>query len=81
VIKAKVAGSISMRPVATATRRVLALPPTSTMWAWPWSSKWVSVVGVWLMAVSIQRVYKEFTRSGHHTRLELGKDSFETQIP
>jgi hypothetical protein len=53
------------------------------MWAWPWSSKWVSVAGVWLwlMAVVIKRVYRKFTRCGHHTGLELGKDSFETQIP
>jgi hypothetical protein len=64
-------------------RRVLALLPTSTMWAWPWSSKWVSVAGVWLwlMAVGIKRVYRKFTRCGHHTGLELGKDSFEIQIP
>lgn len=42
---ASVAGCISMRPVATAMRWVAGLAPTSTMWAWPWASKWVSVVG------------------------------------
>jgi hypothetical protein len=33
------------------------------------------------MAVRVKRVYKEFTRRGHHTGLEPGKDNFETQIP
>ena len=40
-MSASVAGNISMRPVATAMRWVAALAPTSTMWAWPWASKWV----------------------------------------
>src|SRR5687768_1945 len=38
-----VAGFMWMRPEATATRRVLALPPTSTMWASPRASKCVSL--------------------------------------
>jgi hypothetical protein len=33
-----------MVPVARATRCVSALAETSTMWAWPWASKWVSGV-------------------------------------
>ena len=41
-IRASVAGCISMRPLATAMRCVAALVATSTMWAWPWASKWVS---------------------------------------
>src|SRR5574343_966688 len=41
-IKASVLGSMSMRPLATPTRWVLALAATSTMWAWPWLSKWVN---------------------------------------
>ena len=44
-ISASVAGSISMRPLATATRWVAGLAPTSTMWAWPWASKWVRGLG------------------------------------
>ncbi|MCY1202547.1 hypothetical protein D3C87_772040 [compost metagenome] len=43
-ISASVAGCISMRPVATATRWVAGLAATSTMWAWPWASKWVRVL-------------------------------------
>ena len=45
-ISASVLASISMRPVATATRWVAGLAATSTMWAWPWASKWVSVLMV-----------------------------------
>ena len=30
-----------MHPVAMAVRWVAGLAPTSTMWAWPWASKWV----------------------------------------
>jgi hypothetical protein len=40
-MSASVAGSISMRPLATAMRWVAGLAATSTMWAWPWASKWV----------------------------------------
>src|SRR5262245_22475582 len=39
---ANVAGNMRMRPVATATRAVMAFSPTSTMWAAPAASKWVS---------------------------------------
>src|SRR3954469_128818 len=40
----KVAGFIEMRPEATATRRVTAFSPTSTMCAEPRESKWVNVL-------------------------------------
>src|SRR4051812_23250879 len=40
----KVAGFIEMRPEATATRRVTAFVPTSTMCAEPRESKWVNVL-------------------------------------
>ena len=54
-ISASVAGCISMQPVAMATRCVAGLAPTSTMWAWPWASKWVNglveEVMQWSMAV------------------------------
>ena len=50
-ISASVAGIMSIRPVATAMRRVLDLLPTSTMWAWPWASKWVKTSVEWVMAV------------------------------
>src|SRR5574343_373728 len=43
-IRASVLGSITMRPCATATRTVAGLADTSTMWAWPWGSKWVNSV-------------------------------------
>jgi hypothetical protein len=42
-MRARVAGCITMRPSARATRRVSDLAETSTMWAWPWASKWVRV--------------------------------------
>ncbi|MNR30883.1 hypothetical protein D3C85_1483600 [compost metagenome] len=41
-ISAKVAGSMTIRPSATAIRWVAGLAATSTIWAWPWASKWVS---------------------------------------
>ena len=42
VIRASVAGCMRMSPVAMAMRWVSALADTSTMWACPWPSKWVS---------------------------------------
>lgn len=42
VISASVAGCMRIVPVATAMRWVSALADTSTMWAWPCPSKWVS---------------------------------------
>jgi len=41
-ISASVALCMRMVPAATATRWVSALAPTSTIWAWPLASKWVS---------------------------------------
>src|SRR5574343_1909543 len=41
-IISSVSGCIRMQPVATATRRVSCLPPTSTMWACPASLKCVN---------------------------------------
>jgi hypothetical protein len=41
-ISAKVSGCMRISPAATATRCVSALADTSTMWAWPCASKWVS---------------------------------------
>jgi hypothetical protein len=41
---AKVSGSMLIDPAARAMRAVCALPPTSTMCAWPSASKWVSGV-------------------------------------
>jgi hypothetical protein len=38
---ARVSGCMVMRPSATAMRWVAGLAATSTMWAWPWASKWV----------------------------------------
>jgi hypothetical protein len=48
------------------------------MWAWPWSSKWVSVAGfwlwLWLMAVGIkkglQKVHKMRASYGAREGLE-----------
>ena len=51
----KVAGSMWMRPVAMATRRVSALAPTSTMWAWPSASKWVSGLDSGVLMVGQRR--------------------------
>src|SRR5215218_5549661 len=42
-IRATVSGCIRTNPVATARREVISFPPTSTMWARPDSSKWVSL--------------------------------------
>src|SRR5450830_71539 len=41
-IRARVAGCMRMVPAATALRRVSSLPPTSTIWACPVASKWLS---------------------------------------
>ena len=41
-ISASVSGCMRIVPVAVATRCVGFLAETSTMWAWPWASKWVS---------------------------------------
>ena len=38
-----------MRPLATALRWLDGLAPTSTIWAWPWASKWVSAVMLGLL--------------------------------
>jgi len=43
-ISDNVAGSMRITPLARAMRWVSALAETSTMWAWPWWSKWVSGV-------------------------------------
>src|SRR3569832_471507 len=71
-IRASVAGCISMRPAATAIRWVAVLPATSTMWAWPWASKWVRE----LMGGKTNpcRVDRRFTSIGHHTTMVIGKE-------
>jgi len=52
MINARVAGCMRMVPAATALRRVSSLLPTSTIWAWPVASKWVSFpAGACLSAV------------------------------
>src|SRR5574343_722171 len=66
-IRAKVAGCMRMRPVATAVRWVLALAPTSTMWAWPWASKWVRGEDVALMGRRKTRVYRNLTTMADDT--------------
>jgi NNP family nitrate/nitrite transporter-like MFS transporter len=40
-MSARVAGCMRISPAATAMRCVSALADTSTIWAWPWASKWV----------------------------------------
>src|SRR3990167_5723863 len=59
-MSASVAGSMLMRPSATATRCVLDLAATSTMWAWPSASKWVSGLGLVgsFMAGSLRGLYR-----------------------
>src|SRR5574343_107722 len=64
---ARVAGSMVIRPSATATRSVTALAPTSTMWACPWASKWVNgLEGLLLMETVLCRI---FTGKRHHTAM------------
>src|SRR5574343_876540 len=66
-IRAKVAGCMRMRPVATAVRWVLALAPTSTMWAWPWASKWVRGELLALIRPARNGIYRRLTTMAHDT--------------
>ncbi len=73
---ASVAASISMRPPATAFRWVLALPATSTMWAWPWASKWVNPDMAWHLKWAWSQqletgVYETFIGFLHHTVMHV----------
>src|SRR5659263_214754 len=54
---ASVAACISMRPPAIPMRWVAALLATSTMWAWPWASKWVrDFIGIVFKVDGIQNL-------------------------
>ena len=61
-ISARVSGFMRIVPAATAMRWVSCLAPTSTMWAWPVASKWVS--GLILVGGRCHVVEEEKLRNG-----------------
>ena len=65
--------------VATAVRRVAGLAPTSTIWAWPWASKWVSGEEGVVMAGGFTKGRETFSRPGHHTAMTRRPVRFSRQ--